>query len=161
MAQLRKYHDFPCKNRGISTNKNCYNHNIRHTCCPACPSSKNNRAGAESSGPKTLDSPQNDLAKKEIMVAGTVGQNGRVDHLSTGATLPRVESTDEIIKLFSIHPTLAFGTLHGATSSENFTATTPAAWCHYSSSQAVPDNKKRGRTSPSRFADEVFIFIFL
>jgi len=51
-------------------------------------------------------------AEQKIMIACPVSKNRRIDNLTTGAAFPRVESTNKVIILFSIHSSTALGTFH-------------------------------------------------
>lgn len=50
------------------------------------------------------------------MTAGTICQNRWIDYFTTGATLPRVKSTNKVIILFCIHTGFALRASHGITS---------------------------------------------
>jgi hypothetical protein len=51
------------------------------------------------------------------MISGTIGQNRRVDNLTTRTAFPCIESTYKIIIFFGVHSTFALGTSHLTTSS--------------------------------------------
>ena len=56
-------------------------------------------------------------SEEDIMIAGAVGQNRRIHHLTTGATFPCIKGTNKIIILFRVHTTFTLGTPHFTTSS--------------------------------------------
>jgi hypothetical protein len=47
------------------------------------------------------------------MIAGTVCQNGGVEHFATGAAFPRIECSDEVVEFLGVHSSFAFRTFHG------------------------------------------------
>jgi hypothetical protein len=53
---------------------------------------------------------------RQVMVASTIGQDRRIDHLTAGTALPGIKSPHKIVKFLSIHPALALGAFHEATS---------------------------------------------
>jgi hypothetical protein len=46
------------------------------------------------------------------MIAGPIGEDGRIEDFTAGATLPRIKGANEIVILFGVHSSFALGTLH-------------------------------------------------
>ncbi|WP_429885437.1 hypothetical protein [Geoalkalibacter halelectricus] len=92
----------------------------------------------------------NPLTDIEVMVAGAVGENRRIDHLTAGAAFPRFESANEIIEFFGVHSSFALGTFHGTFPlSENEWNTLTHAYGHSLFHQMCQSEGKKNFFSPT------------
>jgi hypothetical protein len=55
--------------------------------------------------------------EEKIVVAGTVGNDGRVKQLTATGTFPGIERPDEVIEFFREHSAFAFWTFHNVSPS--------------------------------------------
>jgi hypothetical protein len=46
------------------------------------------------------------------MVAGTVGEDSRIENFTAGTALPCIEGANEVVILFGVHSSFALGTFH-------------------------------------------------
>ena len=56
------------------------------------------------------------LTGKMMLTAYAIGQNRRVNNLTAATALPGIEGANEIVILFSVHPSSAFWAFHVVTS---------------------------------------------
>jgi hypothetical protein len=95
------------------------------------------------------------------MVAGTIGQDGGIDHLAARATFPSIECPDEIVELLGIHAALAFRALHDPTSWSM--SELPSLAYDFSPgniTQAVPAKQKGASMAPYRLQAIDFFLLF-
>jgi len=52
------------------------------------------------------------LSQMHIVVAGAVGNDGRIEHLATAHAFPGVEGADDVIEFFRVHSSFALGAFH-------------------------------------------------
>jgi hypothetical protein len=50
--------------------------------------------------------------QEQVMVAGTVGEDRRIENFTAGTALPCIEGANEVVILFGVHSSFAFGTFH-------------------------------------------------
>jgi len=72
---------------------------------------------ARDQGPGLYIMNSGESSEEDIMIAGAIGQNRRINNLTTGAAFPCIKSANEIIILFGVHATFTLGTSHLTTSS--------------------------------------------